>query len=202
MEKKWFALYTKSRSEKKVHQALVDKGIDCYFAVRMLTNSPKGLVPSFMINQKWASQITGEVISSFDEQAQKALDNIVDFISKKGKNAGEHDANPPGFFSRKMKKIVNSISKKFTAGKHTEIGFFTDSSCTGCGICERVCLSHKIKMDDGKPLWQKDIHCYYCYACFNFCPEQAILVKNYTKKNGRYIHPGISAKDIANQKEH
>ncbi len=30
MEKKWFALYTKSRSEKKVHQALVDKGIDCY----------------------------------------------------------------------------------------------------------------------------------------------------------------------------
>ena len=30
MTKKWFALYTKSRNEKKVHQALVDKGIDCY----------------------------------------------------------------------------------------------------------------------------------------------------------------------------
>ena len=30
MEKKWFALYTKSRSEKKVHQALVDKSIECY----------------------------------------------------------------------------------------------------------------------------------------------------------------------------
>ena len=30
MEKKWFALYTKSRSEKKVHQALVDKSIVCY----------------------------------------------------------------------------------------------------------------------------------------------------------------------------
>lgn len=30
MSKKWFALYTKSRAEKKVHQALVDKGIHCY----------------------------------------------------------------------------------------------------------------------------------------------------------------------------
>ncbi|PLX13976.1 MAG: antitermination protein NusG [Marinilabiliales bacterium] len=30
MTKKWFALYTKSRNEKKVHQALVDKGVECY----------------------------------------------------------------------------------------------------------------------------------------------------------------------------
>lgn len=30
MEKKWFALYTKSRAEKKVNQELIDKGIECY----------------------------------------------------------------------------------------------------------------------------------------------------------------------------
>jgi len=30
MQKKWFALYTKSRTEKKVHQLLVDKEIECY----------------------------------------------------------------------------------------------------------------------------------------------------------------------------
>lgn len=30
MSKHWYALYTKSRSEKKVHQALSEKGIDCY----------------------------------------------------------------------------------------------------------------------------------------------------------------------------
>ena len=30
MQKNWFALYTKSRAEKKVHKALADKGIDCY----------------------------------------------------------------------------------------------------------------------------------------------------------------------------
>jgi len=30
MAKKWFALYTKSRTEKKVNQILTDKGIECY----------------------------------------------------------------------------------------------------------------------------------------------------------------------------
>lgn len=30
MTKIWFALYTKSRSEKKVNQELIDKGIECY----------------------------------------------------------------------------------------------------------------------------------------------------------------------------
>ena len=30
MAKKWFALYTKSRSEKKVNQELIYKGIECY----------------------------------------------------------------------------------------------------------------------------------------------------------------------------
>jgi len=30
MPKKWFALYTKSRSEKKVHKLLVEKGIEAY----------------------------------------------------------------------------------------------------------------------------------------------------------------------------
>lgn len=81
-----------------------------------------------------------------------------------------------------------------------KINFYADSKCTGCNLCEKVCLSKKIKMNNGKPLWQKDIKCYHCYACFNFCPEQSILVKNYTYKDGRYCHPNVTAKDIAEQK--
>ncbi|MFC2151964.1 UpxY family transcription antiterminator [Bacteroidota bacterium] len=30
MSKNWFALYTKSRSEKKAYQELMDKGVECY----------------------------------------------------------------------------------------------------------------------------------------------------------------------------
>jgi formate hydrogenlyase subunit 6/NADH:ubiquinone oxidoreductase subunit I len=50
------------------------------------------------------------------------------------------------------------------------------------------------------PVWQAGVPCYFCYACFNFCPEQAILLKIYTKKNGRYHYPTITADEIARQK--
>jgi NAD-dependent dihydropyrimidine dehydrogenase PreA subunit len=55
-------------------------------------------------------------------------------------------------------------------------------------------------MEKGKTVWQKDVNCFHCYACYNFCPEQAILVKNYKRKKGRYHHPEITADDIASQK--
>jgi len=56
--------------------------------------------------------------------------------------------------------------------------------------------STKIRMENNRPSWQKDVNCYYCYSCFNYCSMQAILVKNkYIKKDGRYHHH-----DIARQK--
>lgn len=96
-----------------------------------------------------------------------------------------------------MEHIVPAMTKNT---KKT-IPFYADSDCTSCGLCEKICLSKKIKMTDGKPVWQKNIQCYYCYACFNYCPVQSILIKDaYTEKNGRYHHPEISAMDVAKQK--
>ncbi|MBU4534314.1 MAG: EFR1 family ferrodoxin [Euryarchaeota archaeon] len=84
--------------------------------------------------------------------------------------------------------------------------FYSDSKCIGCGTCERVCLSGKIKMIDNKPVWQKDIKCDMCYACLNYCPVQAVQIKSkwymnsYTEENERYPHPYAAADDIAGQK--
>jgi ferredoxin len=85
--------------------------------------------------------------------------------------------------------------------------FFADSKCVGCGTCEKVCLSNKIKMVDKKPVWKKNVKCYMCYACLNFCPEQSVQIKSkwymksYTGEKGRYLHPYATARDIARQKE-
>lgn len=85
--------------------------------------------------------------------------------------------------------------------------FCTDSKCSGCGICAKICLSEKIKMIDHKPVWQKNILCYMCFACLNFCPKQAVQindipgVKSYSRENGRYPHPYATVNDIAMQKE-
>ena len=176
------------------------KSIDSYFTLKMMGNSPKGVMPSFMIVQDWASRITGEAISALEGEVQNKLDIIDKVIINQEKNTGKDSPNPPNFFRKYVDRLLQLPVEWASEYTHPKINFYTDSKCTGCGLCEKVCLSRKIKMNQGKPLWQKDIKCYYCYACFNFCPEQSILVKNYTYKDGRYCHPGITAKDIAEQK--
>jgi ferredoxin len=84
--------------------------------------------------------------------------------------------------------------------------FYSDDQCTGCGVCAKVCLSGKIRMVDEKPLWQKSILCYMCYACVNFCPREAVQIKSipgvrsHTTENCRYSHPFATAQEIACQK--
>jgi NAD-dependent dihydropyrimidine dehydrogenase PreA subunit len=66
--------------------------------------------------------------------------------------------------------------------------------------------TQKIKMVDGRPVWQKEVKCFGCFACLNYCPEQSIQVastwylKSRTAENGRYHHPQVTANDIAAQK--
>lgn len=86
--------------------------------------------------------------------------------------------------------------------------FYADSKCTGCGTCEKVCLSKKITMVNYTPSWQRNIECYMCYACLNYCPTQAIQVyskfymKSFTKEKGRYPHPYARVQDMVKQKSH
>jgi len=176
------------------------KSIDAYFTLKMMGNSPKGLMPSFMIAQDWASRITKETISALEYAVQNKFDTIHKVILNKEKNTGKDDPNPPNFFMKYADRLLHLPVEWASEYTNPKINFYADSTCTGCSLCEKVCLSKKIKMNNGKPLWQKDVKCYYCYACFNFCPEQSILVKNYTHKDGRYYHPDITAKDIAEQK--
>jgi ferredoxin len=97
-----------------------------------------------------------------------------------------------------MTHFISPMVKKY---------FYADSKCTGCGTCEKVCLSQKIKMQDKRPIWQKNITCYLCYTCLNYCPSKAIQIyskvwmKSYTPERGRYPHPYATVKDISMQKE-
>ena len=57
-----------------------------------------------------------------------------------------------------------------------------------------------------RPLWRSDVQCHVCYACLNYCPEEAVQIrdkiymKSYTQRNPRYPHPWATAEEIAAQK--
>jgi len=72
--------------------------------------------------------------------------------------------------------------------------FFADEKCTACGICAKLCPSRNIVMAEGKPVWQH--RCEQCFACLQWCPEEAIQYGKNTKNKKRYHHPEISLKDI------
>jgi len=72
--------------------------------------------------------------------------------------------------------------------------FFADEKCSSCGICAKICPAANIRLEAGKPVW---LHrCEQCFACIQWCPEEAIQYGKGTRTKKRYHHPDISLKDI------
>lgn len=62
-----------------------NKNLDSYFSIKMAANSPKGLMPKFMMEKGWSEQITKEKISALESEFLKQLDTIQEVILKRQK---------------------------------------------------------------------------------------------------------------------
>lgn len=175
-----------------------EKRLNASFIIDMYMNDPK--LKAFELP-------TIEQISEIEENVKKKISDIQGIILNEREF---HDKIDGVTFTKS--KIINSLLERLVpfalhrvAGKVKEY-FYSDSKCTSCGVCEKVCPSEKIIMEGGSPKWQKDIECYLCYACLNFCPFEAIQIyskiwmKSYTEDKGRYPHPYAKVKDMINQK--
>ena len=186
--------------ELHIEKMLKEKGkaLNAFFSIKMAWSSPIGLMPIYIPGFIEYPKPKEKVIK-FDSVAQKKLDLIQKILEQKA-------CTPKDDFPRSinlpLKRLVCKLMSPATNElEKNQIDFCSDSDCTGCGTCKNVCLSQKIKMIDGKPVWQKDVQCYFCYACFSFCPAQSVIVnKIYTQKGERYFPPGITANDNAMQK--
>lgn len=76
--------------------------------------------------------------------------------------------------------------------------FNVSEACNGCATCSKVCPAGNIKMQDGKPIFLH--HCEQCMACIQWCPKEAINVKDITQNRGRYHHPDVKLSDMINKK--
>jgi len=199
---------TQCRAFSQVDKLLARKGrrLDSYFVLTMPSSS-EPLVETFV------DYITEERIARLESEMLQRLDSIQRIITAQKVNREEDlsglDVPPPDCIKPLMPfiKILGPILLPLGKLAERSFGFYFDAKCTGCGLCERVCLAQKIKMVDERPVWQKQVECFGCFACLNYCPEQAVQVKSTwylksrTTENGRYHHPEITAKDIAGQKQ-
>lgn len=77
--------------------------------------------------------------------------------------------------------VVNPLFNNYATSTKD---FKTESSCTSCGLCERVCPLGNIALKDKKPIWGNN--CTQCLACIHHCPVKAIQYGKHTTNKGRY----------------
>ncbi|BCJ99231.1 4Fe-4S ferredoxin [Anaerocolumna chitinilytica] len=131
--------------------------------------------------------------------AETRLRDISKFISRR-EDSKEKDPHESYFEKNILFPILSRVYKK-TNYFGMEKKFCTDSKCTGCSLCSKLCLSGKIHMEEGIPVWNQQINCYHCLSCIHYCPAQAIQLKDTkTNKIGRYHNPYITFEDIILQK--
>jgi len=186
-----------------IHRILKKKNkkLNAHFLINMYSNDSK--------DENYQAP-TIEQIKNLEIKAIEQIDIIVEIIKNKKNYLNpdtsfliNHPYNRIGNYV--LEKVVISLLKlsEYTGGVNY---FYHDINCNGCGICEKVCLSKKVKIINNHPAWSKEVFCYMCYACINFCPESSIQikdipgVKSYTEKVGRYNHPYARIKDLILQK--
>jgi len=170
------------------------KSLNSYFTRNMASNDPKF---------KDYRPATKEEIAKLESEVQNRLDSIKKIIINQ-ENIREKDSEfiPVSPMLGRLVRLGMAYAEYNGAKDY----FYANSKCTGCGKCEKVCPSGKIKMVNNKPVWQENVKSYLCYVCLNFCPVKAVQIKtkiymkSYTEENERYCHPYATADEIAEQK--
>ncbi|MBN1536593.1 MAG: EFR1 family ferrodoxin [Anaerolineales bacterium] len=165
------------------------KLLDAYFSVEM----PCTYIPIFTLPSQ-------SEVERMENELQKRLDEIQIIVENKRIDR-EKDSPLVFVLGHILYPMITAYMFKFRFPGMAR-SFYVDSRCNGCGLCEKVCLSERIRMKNGKPEWSTDIDCVYCFACLHYCPVEAVQIEGRkTTIKGRYHHSEVKAIDIARQKQ-
>ncbi|MBD3370308.1 hypothetical protein GF402_08105 [Candidatus Fermentibacteria bacterium] len=154
--------------------------LDAGFAVRMPSNYPGfGGLPSLEKRRKKIAS------------AEETIARIVDGVKSRQKGIWEDTPAIIRFFGRLggplHRGFVRSLEK--AADKYG-----ADEKCTGCGVCARICPTGNVTLVSGRPEWGN--RCEACFACFHWCPEDAVQYGDKTTDEIRYHHPDVTLEEM------
>lgn len=141
----------------------------------------------------WGDAPKPEVQQKMFERASEKIQSLIPLIEKKQSRPMEKGSVPANFF---LSKILYPLAVKHF--KDTGKKFQIQENCTGCGICEKICPSGNIRLENQKPRFS--LNCEQCLACLQWCPENAISYAGKTKDRRRYHHPEIKVSDLFKDK--
>ena len=88
---------------------------------------------------------------------------------------------------RAFRVFPKFVSGLFRAARPLLVKLYrVEDTCTGCGICQKVCQAHAIKIEDGKPSFSGK--CEICQCCVNWCPQKAISFLRVKPQTARYTN--------------
>ncbi len=164
------------------------KGLDAGFSFEM----PQNYIPIYEVYTQ------AEI-----ERVEAAMLEGLDFVVQTITELGAHRPKDPAWAFPLSHGVLPLVSTWYHSVQLPKLArsFYTEDRCTGCGVCQEVCLSDKIRLEDGRPVWDETVQCTYCFACLHYCPEAAVQIRRRkTAFRGRYHHPAVRAADIAAQK--
>ena len=164
------------------------KALDAAFAVE----TPCNYIPIFTLPSQ-------EEMAEMEEKLERNLEAIQSAVTER-RPSRETQGVILSLLGRAISAVV-AFWFRSVRFPNMERSFHADARCTGCGVCERVCLAERIRIQDGRPVWVDDVPCTHCFACLHYCPMQAVQIRGRkTQAKGRYHHPTVNANDIAGQK--
>jgi ferredoxin len=176
--------------------------LDAFFVCNMPANSPCGVMPSGVPGfRRMVEAWPGRIEPGAVRELSSALDARIPEMAATVREETRHFDDRTRFSGPWRGVLAGLMSRAGKSSSKQTLPFYADGDCTGCALCEAVCPSGRVAMRGAVPTWQQDVPCYLCYACFNSCPEQAVLLRGrYTEKRGRYLHPSVDAVELAAQK--
>lgn len=152
---------------KMLRELLAEKGIICsaHYSVKM----PDTWTPVYDVSNK-------EKVDKINAKADKSIEKIIRKIRKSA--VGNYDFRRLPFCEGAYKGYENMRRTQTLS---------VNGSCSGCGLCEKLCPVEAIRIEGGKPVWVKE-KCAMCLACLHHCPEFAIQRGEKTAIHGQYVH--------------